>query len=84
MKDHEKRAEAHRLISVRRRILVGYIGLYPTLLLVLTILAPLTKDLSFPVVVLIEVVILVPLTQLVSFPLAGWLVAHLQRRKSTC
>ena len=49
MNDHEKRAEAHRIMSVRRRILVGYIGLYPTLLLVLTILAPITKELSFPV-----------------------------------
>ena len=61
------------------RILVGYVGLYPTLLIVLTLLKPVIQGLSLPVVVLIETIILVPLTQLVSFPLAGWLIERLRR-----
>ncbi|MBF0657759.1 hypothetical protein IPZ60_03275 [Psychrobacter sp. NG25] len=63
------------------RILVGYVGLYPTLLIVLTLLKPVTQGLSLPVVVLIEAIILVPLTQLVSFPLAGKLIDMLRRKK---
>jgi antibiotic biosynthesis monooxygenase (ABM) superfamily enzyme len=63
------------------RILVGYVGLYPTLLIVLTLLQPVTQGLSLPVVVLIETIILVPLTQLVSFPLAGWVIERLSRKK---
>ncbi|WP_394123989.1 hypothetical protein [Psychrobacter nivimaris] len=63
------------------RILIGYIGLYPTLLIVLTLLKPITQGLSLPVVVLIETIILVPLTQLVSFPLAGKLVDMLRKEK---
>ncbi|WP_110923376.1 MULTISPECIES: hypothetical protein [Psychrobacter] len=63
------------------RILVGYVGLYPTLLIVLTLLKPVTQGLSLPVVVLIEAIILVPLTQLVSFPLAGKLIDMLRREK---
>ncbi|WP_201593316.1 hypothetical protein [Psychrobacter fozii] len=63
------------------RILVGYVGLYPTLLIVLTLLKPMTQGLSLPVVVLIETIILVPLTQLVSFPLAGKLIDMLRREK---
>ena len=63
------------------RILVGYVGLYPTLLIVLTLLKPVTQGLSLPVVVLIETIILVPLTQLVSFPLAGKLIDMLRREK---
>ncbi|MBI0426502.1 hypothetical protein [Psychrobacter sp. NG27] len=63
------------------RILVGYVGLYPTLLIVLTLLKPVTQGLSLPVVVLIETIILVPLTQLVSFPLAGKLIDMLRKNK---
>ena len=63
------------------RILVGYVGLYPTLLIVLTLLKPMTQGLSLPVVVLIETIILVPLTQLVSFPLAGKLIDMLRKNK---
>ena len=63
------------------RILVGYVGLYPTLLIVLTLLKPVTQGLSLPVVVLIETIILVPLTQLVSFPLAGKLIDMLRKDK---
>ena len=63
------------------RILVGYVGLYPTLLIVLTLLKPVTQGLSLPVVVLIEAIILVPLTQLVSFPLAGKLIDMLRKEK---
>ena len=63
------------------RILVGYVGLYPTLLIVLTLLKPMTQGLSLPVVVLIETIILVPLTQLVSFPLAGKLIDMLRKDK---
>jgi antibiotic biosynthesis monooxygenase (ABM) superfamily enzyme len=65
--------------SATRRILVGYLGLYPTLLLVLTLLAPVTHDLSFPLMVLVEVAILVPVTQLVSFPLIRWLLSRFTR-----
>lgn len=64
-----------------RQILIGYIGLFPTLLIVLSVLKPVTKDLSFPVVVLIETIILVPLTQMVSFPLAGWLFNRIRGEK---
>ena len=58
--------------ALMTRILVGYLGLYPTLLLVLTLLKPITHHQSFPMMVLIEVIVLVPVTQLISFPLAGW------------
>lgn len=71
----------HPFSAIPTRILVGYIGLYPTLLLVLTLLKPITRHQSFPVMVLIEVTVLVPVTQLISFPLAGWLVARLKRIK---
>ena len=63
------------------RILVGYVGLYPTLLIVLTLLKPITQGLNLPVVVLIETIILVPLTQMVSFPLAGKLIDMLRKEK---
>lgn len=64
-----------------RQILIGYIGLFPTLLIVLSVLKPVTKDLSFSVVVLIETIILVPLTQMVSFPLADWLFNRIRGEK---
>jgi antibiotic biosynthesis monooxygenase (ABM) superfamily enzyme len=64
-----------------RQILIGYIGLFPTLLIVLSVLKPVTKDLSFPMVVLIETIILVPLTQMVAFPLAGWLFNRIRGEK---
>ena len=46
--------------ALMTRILVGYLGLYPTLLLVLTLLKPITQHQSFPMMVLIEVIVLVP------------------------
>ena len=46
--------------ALMTRILVGYLGLYPTLLLVLTLLKPITEHQSFPMMVLIEVIVLVP------------------------
>lgn len=64
------------------RILVGYLGLYPTLLLVFTLLKPITEHQSFPMMVLIEVIVLVPVTQLISFPLAGWLITQLKNFKN--
>jgi antibiotic biosynthesis monooxygenase (ABM) superfamily enzyme len=64
--------------ALMTRILVGYLGLYPTLLLVLTLLKPITQHQSFPMMVLIEVIVLVPVTQLISFPLAGWLITQLK------
>ena len=64
------------------RILVGYLGLYPTLLLVLTFLKPITQHQSFPMMVFIEVIVLVPVTQLISFPLAGWLITQLKNLKN--
>ncbi|HBN9703312.1 TPA: hypothetical protein ACPIBI_004743 [Pseudomonas aeruginosa] len=66
-------------VPALKRILVGYLGLYPTLLVVLSVLAPFTRHLSFPLMVLVEVLVLVPITQLFSFPLAGWLVARVRR-----
>lgn len=71
----------HKLNMVSMRIVVGYLGLYPTLLLVLTLLKPITRHQSFAMTVLIEVVVLVPITQLISFPLAGWLLTRLKRIK---
>ena len=79
---HTRSKRSHQINAAFWRVLVGCLGLYPTLLLVLSILAPLTRDLSFPVMVLVEVLVLVPITQLVSFPLAGWLVARLRRINS--
>ncbi len=70
---------SHTVNSAFWRVVVGYLGLYPTLLLVLHLLSPITHDLSFPLTVLVEVGVLVPITQLFSFPLAGWLVARLRR-----
>ena len=63
------------------RILVGYLGLYHTLLLVLTLLKPITQHQSF-LMVFIEVIVLVPVTQLISFPLAGWLITQLKNLKN--
>ncbi|KWR80385.1 hypothetical protein ACNFIA_30135 [Pseudomonas sp. NY15437] len=68
-----------RSVPALKRILVGYLGLYPTLLVVLSILTPFTRHLSFPLTVLVEVLVLVPITQLLSYPLAGWLVARVRR-----
>lgn len=68
--------------ALMTRILVGYLGLYPTLLLVLTLLKPITQHQSFPMMVLIEVIVLVPVTQLISFPLAGWLITQLRNFKN--
>ena len=73
--------QSHKVHGAFWRIVVGYLGLYPTLLLVLPLLSPITHDLSFSLTVLVEVLVLVPITQLLSFPLAGWLVAR-QRRVS--
>lgn len=70
---------SHTVNAAFWRVVVGYLGLYPTLLLVLHLLSPITHDLSFPLTVLVEVGVLVPITQLFSFPLAGWLVARLRR-----
>lgn len=72
----------HKFKSIRDRILVGYLGLFPTLLLVLTVLEPITRDLNFSTKVLIEVIVLVPITQLVSHPLAGWFFSRLKSLKS--
>ena len=68
--------------ALMTRILVGYLGLYPTLLLVLTLLKPITRHQSFPMMVLIEVIVLVPVTQLISFPLAGWLITQIKNFKN--
>ena len=76
---HKPSKRSHKINAMFWRVVVGCLGLYPTLLLVLSVLAPLTRDLSFPVMVLVEVLVLVPVTQLISFPLAGWLVARLRR-----
>jgi hypothetical protein len=72
----------HKFKSIRDRILVGYLGLFPTLLLVLAVLDPITHHLNFSMKVLIEVIVLVPVTQLMSYPLAGWFYARLKSLKS--
>lgn len=73
----------HQQGSMLGRILVGYLGLYPTLLVVLSLLNPFTRHLSFPVMVLVEVMVLVPITQLLSYPIAGWVVERIQRRSNS-
>lgn len=65
-----------------KRILIGYIGLFPTLYLILKLLDPVTDHMAFLPGVLLEVLVIVPVTQLVSFPLAGKLVAKLSRSKT--
>ncbi len=77
----QSRAE-HKLNSAFWRILVGCVGLYPTLFIVLNLLKPITQELSFPLTVLVEVLVLVPITQLLSFPLAGWLISRLRHMVS--
>jgi antibiotic biosynthesis monooxygenase (ABM) superfamily enzyme len=72
---------SHQFHSVVKRILVGYLGLYPTLMVVLSVLNPFTRHLNFSTTVLIEVLVLVPITQIISYPVAGWLVARIKQMK---
>lgn len=68
---------AKRKLAIKR-IIVGWIALYPTLLIILKGLHGYTKSMPMPVAVLVEVLVIVPTTQLIAFPLAnrlfaGWL-----------
>jgi antibiotic biosynthesis monooxygenase (ABM) superfamily enzyme len=65
-----------------KRILIGYIGLFPTLYIILKLLDPITSHMAFLPGVLLEVLVIVPVTQLVSFPLAAKFVAKLSRKKT--
>jgi antibiotic biosynthesis monooxygenase (ABM) superfamily enzyme len=56
---------------VYKRLVVGWIALYPTLIIVLFLLRGVTQHLSMPMAILIEVIVIVPVTQLISFPIAG-------------
>lgn len=66
MKQHLKK---HKLKV--KRIVVGWIALYPTLLIVLNLLSGFTHTLTMPLAILVEAIVLVPVTQLISYPLAG-------------
>jgi antibiotic biosynthesis monooxygenase (ABM) superfamily enzyme len=54
-----------------KRLVVGWIALYPTLLVILFLLGGITHGLSMPLATLIEVIAIVPVTQLIAYPIAG-------------
>jgi antibiotic biosynthesis monooxygenase (ABM) superfamily enzyme len=54
-----------------KRLVVGWIALYPTLLIILFLLGGITHHLSMPLATLVEVIVIVPVTQLVAYPIAG-------------
>jgi antibiotic biosynthesis monooxygenase (ABM) superfamily enzyme len=56
----------HRL----KRLVVGWIALYPTLLIILFLLSGITRYLSMPLATLVEVIVIVPVTQLLAYPIA--------------
>jgi antibiotic biosynthesis monooxygenase (ABM) superfamily enzyme len=58
-----------------KRLVVGWIALYPTLLIILFLLGGITRHLSMPLATLLEVIVIVPVTQLISYPIAGKIFA---------
>ncbi|MDZ4140939.1 MAG: hypothetical protein U1C48_02915 [Methylotenera sp.] len=54
-----------------KRLVVGWIALYPTLLVILFLLGGITHHLSMPLATLVEVIVIVPVTQLIAYPIAG-------------
>jgi len=57
--------------NLMKRLVVGWIALYPTLLVILFLLGGITRHLSMPLATLVEVIVIVPVTQLITFPIAG-------------
>lgn len=59
-----------------KRLIVGWVALYPTLIIVLYLLHGVTHALSMPLATLIEVIVIVPVTQWLVYPLAGHVFAR--------
>jgi antibiotic biosynthesis monooxygenase (ABM) superfamily enzyme len=53
-----------------KRLIVGWIALYPTLLIIVYGLSGITRQLSMPLATLVEVIVIVPVTQLIVYPIA--------------
>lgn len=58
-----------------KRLVVGWIALYPTLLVIQFLLGGITRYLSMPLATLLEVIVIVPITQLIAYPIAGKIFA---------
>ncbi|HEY3301235.1 MAG TPA: hypothetical protein VGJ90_10715 [Methylophilaceae bacterium] len=58
-----------------KRLIVGWIALYPTLLIILYLLRGITHHLSMPLATLVEVLVIVPVTQLIVYPITGKIFA---------
>jgi antibiotic biosynthesis monooxygenase (ABM) superfamily enzyme len=54
-----------------KRLVVGWIALYPTLPVILFLLGGITRHLSMPLATLVEVIVFVPVTQLIAYPISG-------------
>jgi len=61
--------------NLMKRLLVGWIALYPTLLVILFLLGGITHHLSMPLATLVEVIVIVPVTQLIAYPISGKIFA---------
>ena len=61
--------------QLMKRLVVGWIALYPTLLVILFLLGGITRHLSMPIATLVEVIVIVPVTQLIAYPIAGKIFA---------
>jgi len=61
--------------QLMKRLVVGWIALYPTLLVILFLLSGITRHLSMPIATLVEVIVIVPVTQLIAYPIAGKIFA---------
>jgi antibiotic biosynthesis monooxygenase (ABM) superfamily enzyme len=61
--------------NLMKRLVVGWIALYPTLLVILYLLGGITHHLSMPLATLVEVIVIVPVTQLIAYPIAGKIFA---------
>ena len=61
--------------QLMKRLVVGWIALYPTLLVILFLLGGITRHLSMPLATLVEVIVIVPVTQLIAYPIAGKIFA---------
>ncbi|MGB2833704.1 MAG: hypothetical protein WBC07_12190 [Methylotenera sp.] len=61
--------------NLMKRLVVGWIALYPTLVVILFLLGGITRHLPMPLATLVEVIVIVPVTQLITFPIAGKIFA---------
>lgn len=61
--------------QLMKRLVVGWIALYPTLLVILFLLGEVTRNISMPLATLVEVIVIVPVTQLIAYPIAGKIFA---------